>query len=313
MNRNVSPRKPEAIRDHPSYPVALDLFQRSQVQILPRYKSERPSQSDCEGLSHVVLPYSGPMALLTCDFFSESLQRGTSMTVVLPQPTEEQIGISAADAQGPPPVLYLLHGLSDDHTAWMRYTSIERYAAARGLAVVMPAVDRSFYANEAHGHAYWDFVSEELPQVVRRFLQVSHDPADTFVAGLSMGGYGALKHAVTFPERYAAVASLSGVADIRQLGDRLDRTEIVERVFGGAFGPGDDLFEMLGAVDPGTAPRLYVGCGTEEDGLLAPNQRFVEAARARGLDVTTDFRPGVHEWGLWDAQISDVLDWMLAP
>lgn len=250
------------------------------------------------------------MALLTCDFFSEALEHGTSMTVVLPQPTTEQIGVTGAVPEGPPRVLYLLHGLSDDHTAWMRYTSIERHAAARGFAVVMPAVDRSFYANEAHGDAYWDFVSEELPQVVGRFFQVSQAPADTFVAGLSMGGYGALKHAFTYPERYAGVASLSGVADIRALGDRLERAEIVTRVFGGAFGPQDDLYALLATVNPTTAPRLYVGCGTEEEQLMPANTRLVEEARARGLDVTADFRPGVHEWGLWDAQIEDVLDWM---
>ena len=250
------------------------------------------------------------MALLTCDFFSDSLQRGTSMTVVLPQPTEEQIGVSGAARQGPPRVLYLLHGLSDDHSAWVRYTSIERYAAARGFAVVMPAVDRSFYANEARGHAYWDYVSEELPQVVGRFLNVSQEPGDTFVAGLSMGGYGALKHALTHPERYAGVASLSGVVDVRQLADGLDRPEIVARVFGGGFGPADDLFGLLAAVDPAVAPRLYIGCGTEEDQLMPANERFVEESLARGLDVTTDYRPGVHEWGLWDAQIQDVLAWM---
>ena len=251
------------------------------------------------------------MALLTCDFFSDALQRGTSMTVVLPQPTEEQIGVSSVVQKDPPRVLYLLHGLSDDHTAWVRYTSIERYATARGFAVVMPAVDRSFYANEKHGHAYWDYVSEELPQFVGRFLRLSKDPADTFVAGLSMGGYGALKHAMTHPERYAGVASLSGVADIRQLAGRLERAEIVTRVFGGDFAPEDDLFELLASVDPATAPRLYIGCGTEEERLMPPNERFVAEAQARGVDVTTDFRPGVHEWGLWDAQIQDVLDWMV--
>lgn len=250
------------------------------------------------------------MALLTCDFFSESLERGTSITVVLPQPTEDQIGVAEVTLDGPPPVLYLLHGLSDDHTAWLRYTSIERYAAAAGLAVVMPAVDRSFYANEAHGHRYWDYVSEELPAIVARFLRVSEDPATTYVAGLSMGGYGALKHAFTHPERYAAAASLSGVADIRQLAERLERAEIVTRVFDGEFGPGDDLFELLTTVDPATAPRLYVGCGTEEDRLMPPNTRLAEEARARGLDVTTDFRPGAHEWGLWDAQIQDVIRWL---
>jgi putative tributyrin esterase len=253
------------------------------------------------------------MALLTCDFFSESLERGTSMTVVLPQPTEEQIGVAELALEGPPPVLYLLHGLSDDHTAWLRYTSIERYATAHGLAVVMPAVDRSFYANEVHGHAYWDYVSEELPQVVGRFFRVSQEPADTYVAGLSMGGYGALKHAFTHPERYAAAASLSGAVDVRQLGGQLERSEIVTRVFDGEFGPDDDLFELLTTVEPTTAPRLYVGCGTDEDRLMPANTRLAEEARSRGLDVTTDFRPGVHEWGLWDAQIQDVITWLGSP
>src|SRR5580765_1010624 len=110
------------------------------------------------------------MALITCDFFSEVLEVGTSMTVVLPQATEEQIGVSAGQRRTNFPVLYLLHGLSDDHTAWLRYTSIERYAAAAGLAVVMPAVNRSFYANMVTGPRYWDFVADELPEIVGRFF-----------------------------------------------------------------------------------------------------------------------------------------------
>ena len=248
------------------------------------------------------------MALLTCDFFSESLMMGTSVTVVLPQATEEQIGLVDQPLDGPPPVLYLLHGLSDDHTAWTRYTSIERYAAARGLAVVMPAVGRSFYANEALGHRYWDYVSEELPRVVGQLFRVSQAREDTFVAGLSMGGYGALKHALTHPGRYAAAASLSGVADVAALVSDLPRPEIVARVFGGEITPADDLFELL-AVAEGVPP-LYISCGTEEEVLLAQNTRLVEAARARGVDVTTDFRPGTHEWPLWDAVIQDVIAWL---
>lgn len=103
------------------------------------------------------------MALVTCSFFSETLEVGTTITVVLPQPTETQIGVDSGPALGEPPVLYLLHGLSDDHTAWTRYTSIERYAAAAGLAVVMPAAGRSFYTDEVHGHPYWSYVADELP------------------------------------------------------------------------------------------------------------------------------------------------------
>src|SRR4051794_33924272 len=172
------------------------------------------------------------MALLKCDYFSETLGVGCSMTVVLPQPTTQQIGVESVGVPAAGyPVLYLLHGLSDDHTAWLRYTSIERYAAARGLAVVMPAVGRSFYADEAHGHRYWQYVSEELPAIVAQFLRVSTDPADTFVAGLSMGGYGALKLALTHPDRYAAAASLSGALDLAAFAERPDREELMGRVF----------------------------------------------------------------------------------
>ena len=251
------------------------------------------------------------MALIDCDFFSETLEVGTALTVVLPQQTAEQIGVSSTSigADGPP-LLYLLHGLSDDHTAWLRYTSIERYATARGLAVVMPAVHRSFYANEAHGHAYWDFLSQELPEVVASFFNVSTRREDTFVAGLSMGGYGALKLGLSHPERYAAVASLSGAVDVRSLATRLERVDIVERVFADGFGPTDDLYELLDAVDVDQMPPLYISCGTEEDRLMGANTRLAEQAKKRGIDVTTDFRPGVHEWGLWDDVIQDVLSWL---
>ena len=111
-------------------------------------------------------------------------------------------------------MLYLLHGLSDDDTIWLRRTSIERYVAPLGLAVVMPQVHRSFYTDEAHGNRYWTFLSEELPELVHHFFRLSRRREDTFVAGLSMGGYGALKWALREPERFAAAASMSAAADV---------------------------------------------------------------------------------------------------
>lgn len=247
------------------------------------------------------------MALLDIDFFSESLQVGTSMTVVLPQMTLSQVGVEPTAYVGDFPLLYLLHGLSDDHTAWLRYSSVERYANERGLAVVMPAVHRSFYADERAGHAYWQFVSEELPAVVSRFFRVTGDPSRTYVAGLSMGGYGAMKLALNHPDRYAAAASMSGALDVVTLLANAEREELLTRVFGGQVAPHEDLLGLLAA---GTAPPLWVGCGTE-DVLLPANERFVAAAEAAGMAVTTRFEPGDHVWSLWDSQLPAVMDFLL--
>jgi S-formylglutathione hydrolase FrmB len=235
------------------------------------------------------------MALLTCHVESDVLAVSTTFTAFVPQGVES------------PPVLYLLHGLTDDHTAWSRYTSVERYAEDAGLAVVMPSVHHSFYTDEVHGHAYWTYVSEELPGLVRSILRLSDRPADTFAAGLSMGGYGAVKLALTHPDRYAAAASLSGTLDIHYMADLENRAAIWHRAFDGVIHDADDLFALL-ATAP-SVPPLYVGCGTS-DGLLDANERFIAAAIGAGVDVTSDLRAGDHEWDLWDAQIADVIAWL---
>lgn len=251
------------------------------------------------------------MAFIEVDLFSDVLEVGTSVNVVWPQTTEHQIGVgsgTAAEREGPP-LLYLLHGMSDDHSAWVRYTALERYAAAAGIAVVMPAVHRSFYTDERHGHRYWTYLSEELPALVGSMFRVSGRREDTFVAGLSMGGYGALKWALRQPERFAAAASMSGALDVARLvRDPQRGPELSGRVFGPGPAPDEDLFTLLRAADPATLPRLHVSCGTE-DHLVEHNRRFVALAEEVGADVTADFRPGEHEWGFWDAEIRTVLDW----
>jgi S-formylglutathione hydrolase FrmB len=250
------------------------------------------------------------VALINCDFFSDALEVSTSMTVILPQQTRSQIGMVGAAAGGAgAPVLYLLHGLSDDHTIWQRRTSIERYAAPLGLAVIMPAVHRSFYADEVHGHAYWTFLREELPGLVSEFFRVSDRPEDTFVAGLSMGGYGALKWALREPARFAAAASMSGVLDIAALAREPARRGLFDRVFGGTPGPRDDLLALVRKAGAAALPPMHVSCGTE-DHLVEGNRTFVRAAQAAGADVTVHFRPGEHEWGFWDAEIQTVLGWL---
>lgn len=257
---------------------------------------------------------TGTMALIRCNFFSEALELGTSMTVLLPQPGAAQIGVDGQQSDDPPPVLYLLHGLTDDDTAWTRYTSIERYAAARGLAVVMPQVHRSFYADEALGMKFWTFLSEELPRIVERFFRISTRREDTFVAGLSMGGYGAMKWALRQPQRFAAAATLSGALDAAYIQEydmpphmrALTRRVFADRVVKGTDA---DLLHLLATADKTTLPRLMLRCGTE-DALVAQNERFVAACKARGIPLDAEFGPGAHEWGYWDAEIQTVLEWL---
>jgi len=260
------------------------------------------------------------VALIHCDFFSEVLGLSTSMCVVLPQAAGTgQIGLASAPPAARHPTLYLLHGLSDDHTIWQRRTSIERYVAPLGLAVVMPAVHRSFYADTAYGHRYWTFVSEELPALARGFFPLSDRRDDTFVAGLSMGGYGAFKLALRCPDRFAAAASLSGALDMAaHIADPENemRPELAH-VFGdlAAFaGSENDLVHLARQVarSKGLRPALYQCCGTE-DFLYQDNLRFRDHARRLGLDLTYEEGPGEHEWGYWDRMIQRVLAWLPLP
>jgi putative tributyrin esterase len=256
------------------------------------------------------------LAHLRCDFFSDVLGLSTSMTVILPQQTSAQIGLRGKAPDANPPVLYLLHGLSDDDTIWLRRTSIERYVAAMGLAVVMPQVHRSFYTDEARGLRYWTFLTEELPELVSRFFRVSSHPTETFVAGLSMGGYGAFKWALRHPGRFAAAASLSGALNIagkkRSEGWPQDPA-FADRLFGNRSpaGSDDDLTSLVKrtGLSAATCPRLYLCCGTDDE-LYADNVHFRDAAVEHSLPLTVDFGPGEHEWGYWDAKIQDVLSWL---
>lgn len=249
-------------------------------------------------------------------FFSDTLGFHTSMYVLLPKRTLSEMKGKRAPKYR---TLYLLHGHSDDHTAWQRFTSIERYAEGLHLAVVMPAVHLSFYNDMAHGGKYWQFISEEVPILVREMFPLSSARKDNFVAGLSMGGYGAFKMALTHPDRFAAAASLSGALDIRSVVDldhrRNDKSwlEEMRTVFGDLSkvpGSKHDLMMLAKKVARGSPkPRLYQCCGTE-DQLYEDNLRFRDVVRKLPLDLTYEEGPGEHNWAYWDKMIQHVLVWM---
>lgn len=247
------------------------------------------------------------MALLGIRFDSQVLDLSLGMNVILPEHPEAW--------KTPPSVLYLLHGLSDDHTIWSRRTSIERYASAYNLVVVMPDVQKSFYCDMAHGSNYWKFVSEELPQFVKRWFNVSTDWKQTFVAGLSMGGYGAIKLALGCPDQYAAAASLSGALDIAaHINDEFDesRSRTFEAIFDGLEkipASENDLIAQLQTLEQIPETEFYLCVGTD-DYLYQDSVAFRDSATEAGLNLTYEESDGDHEWGFWDTHIQRVLEWL---
>lgn len=257
------------------------------------------------------------MALLQMNFFSNVLGMATRALVVLPQHTEGQIGMETRGSDCCP-ALYLLHGMSDDETIWLRRTSIERYAADYELAVIMPTTHLAWYTDTAYGLKYETYLTEELPALCRSFFRcLSPRREDTFIAGLSMGGYGAFKAALGHPGTYAAAASLSGALNVPQL-MRLRGEGEGQAYWQGIFGDTSSLegthhdLAALGAAcaaSGGPRPRLYQWCGTE-DALFEGNVQLRDTLRAQGFDVTWQQSPGDHQWKYWDEKIQSVLAWL---
>lgn len=243
-------------------------------------------------------------------FRSDALGIQTAAYVLLP---DEK---TLLRSQTPVPVLYLLHGLSDDHTMWLRQTRVEDYAAQRRLAVVMPAANRSFYMDMAQGAKYDTFIAEELPRVIERYFPVGRKRSQRFAAGLSMGGYGAMKLGLSRPSRYAAVASLSGVLGIEHVYDGGEPSEFLhemDSVYGGkeqlVAGPGNlsRLAQRLSRT-PARAPKIYMACGTE-DFLFEQNERFFQRF-GQALSIEYHTEPGAHTWDFWDRNIERVINWL---
>jgi len=248
------------------------------------------------------------MAILHVDFFSRALNRNARMDVILPD--------AKSSAVRPWKTLYLLHGMTDDCTAWQRWTSIERYAEEQGIAVIMPDARLSWYTDTAAGERYFSFVSEELIAISRRmFPALSHQREDTFIAGLSMGGYGALKCALKKPETFRKAASLSGALDacgVTRLDPPLGDQAYWEDIFGPIDqirGSENDLFAAAEACKE-NRPEIFMWCGTE-DFLYGMNIEMRDHLTKLGYELLYSEGHGDHSWKYWDREIQNVLAWML--
>jgi len=148
------------------------------------------------------------MAVCTLQFHGEAIQKASSMNVIFPDKPA---------FVGPYPVLYLLHGLSDDHTIWCRRTSLERYVRDLPLVVVMPDGGRGFYTDAIEGMAYERHILEDVIGFVERTFQVRSDRCGRAIGGLSMGGYGSMKLALKHPDLFGSVVSHSSVFSLERI------------------------------------------------------------------------------------------------
>ncbi len=212
--------------------------------------------------------------------------------------------------------VYLLHGLSDDESMWFRRSSIERYADRYKLLIVMPDGGRGFYSDAVNGDKYWTFLSEELPFFVENHLPASTKREDTFAAGLSMGAYGAIKLGLRLPEKFAAVAGLSALADLKKRfrsPDTASWKPELRRIFGSPAKLAkmdNDLFVLAEkALASGkTLPEILSICGTE-DFMISDNRHFNRHMKKIAYPGFHCFEyPGSHTWEFWDEYIQNVLD-----
>ncbi|MDD3192580.1 MAG: alpha/beta hydrolase family protein [Oscillospiraceae bacterium] len=250
------------------------------------------------------------MAFFRGSIRSKSLGMDTGLTVVLPF---DRAPISETEC----PVVYLLHGHGENADVWTRMTAVERYANAYGVALVMPEVQRSFYTDMAMGLSYFTYVAEELPALCEKLFHIGARREDRFAAGLSMGGYGAIKLGLRCPERFAGCAGFSGCLDMDALRATLAESEPglqneAKAMFGAdlVINPEDNLFYLLektARLPKSQLPKVMVTCGTE-DFLYAQNVRFRDAIQALPYEFAYREWPGTHEWGFWDQSIQHALE-----
>ncbi|MEP6635341.1 MAG: alpha/beta hydrolase family protein [Acidobacteriota bacterium] len=217
------------------------------------------------------------------------------------------------------PVLYLLHGLSGESSNWIDKTRIALYATHYDLFVVMIEGGNGWYTDSATvpSDKYESYILQELmPDVEKRF-RVSKEREGRALAGLSMGGYGALKFGVKHPEMFSLVASMSGAFGAASWTDTdLKNSEFIRKSLLQTFGPmgsptraANDLFKLTRAVSADavkTLPFVYLDCGTE-DFLFENNRAFVALLDERKIPHEYRELPGTHSWEYWDRQIDEIL------
>lgn len=260
------------------------------------------------------------MAIIQVNFVSKSLMRTVPMNVILPVDKMVFPGMPVREDK-PYKTLYLLHGVFGNYTDWISGTNIQRWAEENDLVVVMPSGDNMFYVDQPNANNYYgEFIGKELVEITRKMFPLSHKREDTYIAGLSMGGYGAIRNGLKYNDTFGCIAGLSsalildGMEQRKESGFFLETRGYAESCFG-------DLSKIMESdmnpmwlakklvEEKADVPKIYMACGSS-DSLLAMNIKFRDYLKELGIDVTYEEGPGGHEWDFWNTYIKKVIEWL---
>jgi S-formylglutathione hydrolase FrmB len=240
-------------------------------------------------------------------FTSAALDRPMKYRVILPE--------SYARPKTRFPVLYLLHGLDGHFDDFATRTHLVERARRLPFVIVMPEGGDSWYVNAADGSGrFEDYIATDLVREVESRFRVIRAGYGRAIAGLSMGGYGAIRIALTHPGTFVAAGSLSGAFDAPEP-SFADVFPAHTAEMGRLFGPAEsetrrtgDIYAAAERVAVASAPRLYVACGAA-DRFLESNRRLVAIVQKRGLTYEYHETRGGHGWDYWNRSVDGLLAW----
>ncbi len=254
------------------------------------------------------------MVLFRGDIKSKCLQRRTSISVILPADNIHFLNDTEEIVPKPYKTLYLLHGLYGSDDIFLANTSVQKFAEDNGIAIVIPCGDNSFYIDNEKSHAYYgEYVGCELLDITRNIFPLSDKREDTFIAGFSMGGYGAIRNGLKYYENFSKIGMISAALITDDIVNYTDNNNVLksrdfyESIFG-------DLKDVIGSdADPKylinncpDIPDIFMACGID-DFLFEKNADFYRFLKENNINSTFIGDDGEHTWEFCDKYVKEFI------